>query len=143
MSTTNGDNKSLRKPWSPKVQALIELLADPSDLRSLTEKAAEVGITRVWASRIQNDPEVDALVTMNRRAALRGRLNRVYAKLEEKVEQGGRDCVNAARLILQSTGDIQTGLNVITNVTQVNVSDDDREKRIAQVRANRLAALKG
>lgn len=129
---------------SPKALALIELLADPTDSRSLTEKAALVGMSRTWASTLANRPEVDAEVSMRRKMALRqGSVPKAYRALAEKVEQGGRDCVNAARLILQAAGEIQTGVNVTTNVTQVSVTDEDRENRVGFLRERRLAADKG
>lgn len=96
---------------------LAELLADPTDTRTNAEKAAEAGFAKGSVYRMLNKPEF--LVELNRRTTeMVSKLRaRAYQVLATAMERGD---VNAARTVLTAAGDIGSGTNVVTNVTQSN-----------------------
>ncbi len=109
------------KKFSARQLRLIELLADLDDTRSKDEKSVAAGYAAKHIYRLQKDPHFAGAVYQRMKSHLRINLLRVYQSLLERAANGD---IKAAELILKSAGEIQSGVNVQTNVMQSAYHDD-------------------
>lgn len=123
----------------PKHLLMVDLLADPLDSRTYTEKAAEAGFSERHIYTLLRDE--DFLKELHKRttvlvASMRAN---VYRHLLRNSKTGD---TAASVAFLKGCGDIQGGTNVITNVNQTN-SEGSLSDRIEAIQKKREAELSG
>lgn len=124
--------------------ALIELLADIHDARTQREKGKAAGVSGQWVSMLLRKPEFRAAVEKRRAEIIGNSVNGPWKALVDTASVPGREGAADRKTLFQALGVVGSGTNVVTNVTQtVQTTDEDREQRIAEIRSNRIAALKG
>jgi hypothetical protein len=114
-------------------ELLIELLADPSDPRSKTEKCLAAGYkSKREVFRLQRDPAFRQAVLAKMREHVGVNLPQVYSRLFKIAETGhDRDAIKACDALLRAAGEIASGNNQVVTVQQTNAErePDDLDKR--------------
>ena len=112
--------------FKPKVEALIELMANPLEKRTKEALAESVGLSRKHVYKLQKDKDFQEAIRTRMRQYLSVNLPRVYATLFQ-LATDEKD-VQACRLLLQAAGELgDKGVHVVTNVTQQNTPGSDEE----------------
>jgi hypothetical protein len=112
--------------FNPKVEALIDLMANPLEKRTKEALAEAVGYHPKHVYRLQRDPDFREAVQERMRSYLGVNLPRVYATLFKLATD--QDDIKAAELLLKAAGELGTpGVNVTTNtnVLQKNAAPPD------------------
>lgn len=108
---------------SSKHRAILELVADPSDTRTQQEKCAEVGISPVTLWRLLKKQTAVDYLNKRMYELLPTAKPEAYQCFVRELRKGN---VYAARNLLQSTGDINTGGHTTNvSVTQTQAANDE------------------
>jgi hypothetical protein len=103
---------------NPQQLAFIELLADPGDFRSISEKAVEVGYEASYGRHLAADPTFSEWVLERAREMVRSRKPAIYRELvQDATTHTDGDSITrhrAARLIFQATGEIKPATPHVT-----------------------------
>ncbi len=138
--------KSDGKPFTARETMFIELIADHTDARSIPAKTLAAGYAHEKQGyALLKRPEItDAIEARVNQAVkvIRNRRGSVIAALANRAESSAPNANEAAKLYLQTTGDIGSGGHTVkVDVTQNN-KDDSLEESMESIEAKREKRLR-
>lgn len=129
---------------TPRHLQLIDLLADLDDARPRTEKASSLGFAGNYVYELLKKPEFLQRLHARTSEFLGAGRSEVLRSVKNRAVAGStRD----AELYLKASGDIGSGTNVVTNITQTNEASgrgfadrlkDEFEDRILAAKRDRI-----
>jgi hypothetical protein len=128
--------------FKPKVDTLIDMMANPLEKRSKEALAEACGFHPKTVYRLQKQPEFQEAVRERMHRYVGTNLPRVFATLFQLVED--KKSIKAAELLLKAAGELGgPAVNVTTNVTQRTADEatEDLSERAAEILRRRSEAL--